>query len=343
MLPYIIIGSVLLLILVFIPYLFTTMLLKKSFKRLDFTKDSGLIAYEDISNKYPRTEYQFKSGCHTLNGYLYGDNKGSDLVVYVHGLCPGHQGYLSEVIALVDLGYAVFTYDFTGTGASSGKSFKGLDQQLFDIKKAMRFLKNQNYFGYQNIYLDGHSMGGYAVGAYYNPDVKASVSISGFNDPIEELMYYFSKGKSKLFIFLAKYMINLKYFIDRGFGYCVKAHKRLHTTKTKTLVIHGSRDEVVPFDISICNKKGQINNDLVDYYIMEEELHSSHNSVIASTECVLYQKEISKIYDEQIKLGKTPKEARQIAFTNLDVFKYNQANLDLMDRIDKFYKKAKQN
>lgn len=343
MLPYLIVGIVLLVILIIIPYVFTTILLYKSFKRLDFSKDSGLIAYEDLKGMYPRREYQFIARGNTLKGYLYGEAKSNDLVVYVHGLCPGHQGYLSDIIALVDLGYAVFTYDFTATGASTGKHFRGLDQQLWDLKYAMRFLKSQNDFGYSNIYLYGHSMGGYAVGAYYNPDVKASVSISGFNDPIEELMYYFSKGKSKLFIFLAKYMINLKYFIDRGFGYCVKAHKRLQTTKTKTLVIHGSRDEVVPLDISILSKQDQIHNDLVEYYVMEEELHSSHNSVIASTECVLYQKEISKIYDEQIKLGKTPKEARQIAFTNLDVFKFNQANLDLMDRIDKFYKSAKQN
>ncbi len=324
-----------------IMYILATVFLNKSFSRLDFIKGNGLISFDDIKDKYERDEYEFKSGKNTLKAYMYKGTKEDDLIVYVHGMCPGHQGYLSDIMSLVDRGYNIFTYDFTATGNSDGKHYSGIDHQLFDLRCAMAYLENNNYFGYKNIYLYGHSMGGYAVAAYDNDAIKAKVSISGFDNPIHELLAALGV-KNKLIKAFISFMVRFKYFMNRGFKYNLKAHKMLKNTNTYTLVIHGANDKLVPYDnISICSKKDLINNDKVEYLKMEEELHSEHNTVIASTDCVLYQREIEKLFEKEKAKGKSPAEARDIMFKSIDIFKFNKANEDLMDIIDKFYQSHK--
>ena len=141
---------------------------------------------------------------------------------------------------------------------------------------------------------------------------------------------------------IISFMLRFKYFIDRGFNYNIKAHKMLNVTNSNTLVIHGTNDSLVPFEkVSIYSKKDLIYNDKVEYLKMDDEMHNEHNSVIASTDCVLYQKEMQEIYDKSVKAGKTPQEARQIMINKIDVFKFNKANDELMNIIDDFYNKQK--
>ena len=322
-------------------YLFMAYLLNKYFSRLDFVKPSPFISYDDVKDKLSRSEYSFKSGNNTLKAYLYKGKKEDDLVVYVHGMCEGHQGYMSDIMSLVNRGYNVFAYDFTATGESEGKHYSGLDQQRYDLASCLKYLKQNNLLGYKNIYLYGHSMGGYAVAVNNDKIIKAKVSISGFNDHIGELMANMSKEKDKTMAFIVSLFLRYKYFIDRGIDYNLKASNSLKKAKCATLVIHGANDDIVPLKESIISKKGKINNELVEYKLMEDENHSSHNSVIASTDCVMYQKERQKIFDEALKTGKTKAEARSLMIKDIDIFKFNQANEELMDVIDKFFESHK--
>ena len=337
----IIIGGILLLFII-LSYIISTILLNKSFTRMEFEKGKELISYDEIKEKYKRSEYSFKSKKNTLKAYLYKKDESKDLVVYVHGMCAGHQGYLSDIIALMDKGYNVFTYDFTATGESSGKRYCGLNQQYFDLQCAIKFLKVNNIFGYQNIYLYGHSMGGYAVACTNDDIFKAIVSISGFDSHISELVSAFSKKAKPTIKVLIHAMLGIKYFIDQGIKCDVKAHNVLKKSNIPTLVIHGTNDELVPFDkISIISKKDNINNEKIEYLEMSEEKHSSHNSVIASTRCVDYQKEKFAIYQEAMKELHDHKKARDaMVEKDFDVFLFNEANPDLMDRIDEFYRKS---
>ena len=332
----IVLGSILLILLV--SYILTTILLRKSFKRMDFVKGNGLISYDDIKDKYSREEYSFKSKRNTIKAYLYKGTKPDDVIVYVHGMCPGHEGYTSDITSLVDRGYNVFTYDYTATGNSEGKYYSGLDQQLKDLKCAMEFLKQNNYLGFKNIYMYGHSMGGYAVAAYNDDVIKAKVSISGFNDPISEIVAALGNGKDKFIMALMSFILHLKYFIERGVNYNVKAHKMLMKTNSHTLIIHGTKDETVPFEkVSIYSKKDLINNEKVEYLKMDDELHNTHNSVIASSDCVLYQRKMQEIYNDETKKGKSPQVARDAMLKRIDPFKFNVANEELMDIIQKFF------
>lgn len=332
---------ILIVVIVFVvfSYIFASSILNKSFTRMGEDQATMFIKYDEIKDKYERSEYEFKSKKNTLKGYLYKSDSKDDLIIYVHGLCAGHQGYLSDITALVDKGYNVFTYDFTATGASSGKRFCGLNQQLYDLRNAIKFLKSQKLFSYNNIYLYGHSMGGYAVACIDDEIVSSIVSISGFDSHIDELLSVFCANKSKFFKLFANTVVRIKYFFDLGFKYDYKAHKNLQSTNTRTLIIHGNNDELVKFDtVSIISKKDLINNDKVSYLEITDPMHNSHNSIIASNECVLYQKQITEIFDKAIEEKKTRKEALEISTQNLDRFKFNQANQDMIDLVDKFYK-----
>lgn len=336
----IILGVIFVLLLFF--YIIITPQLNKIFSRMDFKKGNGFISYDDIKDKYERSEYSFKSGKNNIKAYLYKGTKEEDLIVYVHGMCEGHQGYMSDIISLVNRGYNVFTYDFTGTGESEGKHYSGLDQQRYDLHSALKFLKHNNLFGYKNIFLYGHSMGAYAVSITNDHIVKAKVAISGFNSHTKELVSAFSQGKSKALVAFVSILVKFKYFIDRGLDYDLKASKMLNKCKCNTLIIHGSNDEIVPYKTqSINSKKDKIKNDKIEFMVIDNEFHNTHNSIIASTECVKYQREKQKIFDEAIKEGKTKAEARSLMVKDVDVFKFNEANEELMEVVDKFYQSHK--
>ena len=178
-------------------------------------------------------------------------------------------------------------------------------------------------------------MGAYAVAVTEDDIISSKVCISGFDNQIDTLLSYFTKDKSRLFKGFSSFMIRFKYFIDRGINYNPKASNILKNTSTPTLIIHGSADEIISFENnSINSKKDLIKNELVEYITIDDPLHNLHNSIIASTECVLYQNEIQKIYDEAIKEGHNNQEARNIMLKNIDVFKYNIANEELMDEKD---------
>ena len=323
---------------VIISYIIMTILLNKSFGRMNFEEGKEFISYNDIKDKYERTEYSFKSKKNNLKAYLYRKDTSQKLVVYVHGMCAGHQGYLSDIISLMNRGYNVFTYDFTGTGESDGNHYCGLNQQYFDLNNAIKFLKENNLFGYKDIYLYGHSMGGYAVACCCDEIFSGIVSISGFDSHIDELVTTFSKNANGFVKVMAKLMLSIKYIIDQGCKYNIKAHNVLKKTTVNTLVIHGTNDELVPFEkISILSKKDIINNSKVKYLEMSDELHNGHNSVIASTDCVIYQKEKMEIYKKALEETKNHNKARDAMIEDLDVFKFNNANEELMEIIDKFY------
>ena len=331
-------GLILIVLFILLSYIIATIIINKSFKRMDFIKPNESISYDDIKDDYSRTEYAFKSKGKKLKGYLYKKNEEDKLIIYVHGMCPGHQAYLSDIISFLNRGYNVFTYDFRATGESQGKRYCGLNQQYFDLKSAIKFLKDNNVFGYKKIYLYGHSMGGYAVACVVDPIISSVVSISGFDSPIEELISVFSKGKSKFITNLARIMISIKYFIDQLLKYNIKAHRALNGSSLYTLIIHGIDDELVPFKTqSIISKRNLIYNKRIRYLEINDPMHSGHNSIIASKECVKYQQEKIDIYNKIYKETKSHAKAKEKMLEDFDPFKFNEANEELMEIIDKFY------
>lgn len=85
--------------------------------------------------------------------------------------------------ALVDQGFGVFRFDFTGLGESKGEFEQtNLTTNIKDVQAAVDYMKN-NYE--TPVLLVGHSMGGSAVlnAAHNLPDCKAVVTLSTPSKP----------------------------------------------------------------------------------------------------------------------------------------------------------------
>ena len=319
-------------------WLFGVFIIHKFFKRMDLENSPELFTYDDVKDKYDRKEFSFKSFGKVLKGYIYGLNI-DKIIVYVHGMCPGHCGYLSDIMALVDRGYKVITYDYTATGSSEGKYFYGISQQKYDLKALFKCLNNTEYKD-SKVYLYGHSMGGYAVGCscgkYKN--VEKIVSISGFDNPYRFLVSVINKNDS-LLSRITFTPLRIAFFMHFGIHSNEKASKNISKSDGKILIIHGSNDEIVNIKYSILNKKNEIKNKNAEYILMEDEYHNRHNTVIASTDCVKYQMKLEEVFNEEFAKTNDKYKARMKMLEGIDKFKFNVANDDLMNIIDEYYKK----
>lgn len=320
--------------------------LQKMMGRYEKAEYPMFITYEDIKKKYSREEYYFKSGKNTLAAFLYGKGNSKGFVVYVHGLCPGHTGYLSDIMELVNRGYEVFTYDYTATGLSEGKTQGSVQRQAYDLKACLKFLNKTPEFKDKDIFLYGHSMGGYAVAVDVNSSskIRACVSISGFDCPLEEIINTsFIDEETRKKMKKIKFIIWSALVLMFGIHANKKASKELRKTHVPTLVVQGSNDDVVNFrNDSIFSKRSKIANMNVSYIVYEDELHNGHSNLLASDECSKYQIEKAKERTELTKkYNGDYKKAAKESYKNFDVFKANEANPIHMDKVDYFFQENK--
>ena len=78
------------------------------FKRVERPKYFSKIRFKDIAKEYPQELVRFRSGKNMLQGYLMGKENTKGLVVVVHGLGGGAEGYLTESLYFVKQGFQVF-------------------------------------------------------------------------------------------------------------------------------------------------------------------------------------------------------------------------------------------
>lgn len=121
-------------------------------------------------------------GRRKLAVYHLGEENGKGLVILSHGIRDRAEGYFSEARGFLNEGYRVLLYDATGSGASSGRSQRGLPQSAIDLQRILSWAERQSCFEGLDFYLYGHSWGGYAVCAVFckgeHPRVKAVCSLA---------------------------------------------------------------------------------------------------------------------------------------------------------------------
>ena len=109
--------------------------------------------------------------------YNYPDYDQSKLILFCHGIGPGHTAYLAEIETLCKAGCRVLTYDCSGCGESGGERMVSINSSSRD---AIELLENEAPA--EEVIPVGHSLGGYTVTniARLVPSVKRGVVISGF-------------------------------------------------------------------------------------------------------------------------------------------------------------------
>lgn len=201
-----------------------------------------------------REEKRFLSGKNTLCGYLY-KNKNTKstqntLIVIAPGFNACADDYLYQIKELLDCGWSVFAFNVTGSCSSEGKSTVGFPQEALDVDSALKYLDENNNFGFSEIVLMGHSRGGYAVCCALNQgyDVSAIISISGIDTAMDGVIGAASKYVGPLaygnygFLWLYQAMLFGVETTSRS------ACKEIENSKTPVLLIHGELDEQVPID-----------------------------------------------------------------------------------------------
>ena len=279
--------------------------------------------------KLKREELTFLSNGYKLMGYYYPNNS-NKLIIVCHGLKSGADDYLPFIKYFVDNGFECFSFNYKGTYESEGNKTVGMSESLVDLDNAIRYIKSNPKFNNKDLYLFGHSWGGFAVCSFLNihTDIKAVASISGFNDASTIIV---DKG-----IFYGGELASLpKKYIDRYqeelFSDYLKytATSGINNTNSKILIAHGSFDMIIDFNSqSIISHHNEFINKNVSYYI-GNSYNKGHESILYSIDAIEYQKKVKK---EMKKFDKESIELKEY-IASIDHYKYSMVNEDLFKRI----------
>lgn len=314
------------------------------FGRTTLDPMTNFLRYTDIQEEYEREMMSFMSGDNKLQGYLYGAENTKGLVVICHGLGGGAENYTAQTTSFVDAGYQVFGYDNTGCYKSEGDNCIGLAQSVKDLDAALTFIEQQSRFDELPIYLYGHSWGGYAVTAIFNydHDITASVSMAGFNKPMQMIIEW-ARGMMGGFAYVEYPYIWLYQKTIFGSDLDVTAVNGINNTDTPIMIVHGTNDQTIGFDESaIIAYRDEITNPNVVYRICDKENQNGHSTLFRSAESVIYaeslDKEFDKLYNEYE--GNIPEEKEKEFYDNTDKVKSSELDSELMQEIFTFFDNA---
>ncbi|SEH42464.1 Alpha/beta hydrolase family protein [Ruminococcus flavefaciens] len=329
-----------------IAYIITSKEMSKSFGRGDYPDRNKAATwfYDHYENEYPREEVSFKSGDNTLKGYIYGMDNNKGLIVFAHGIGSGHEMYLSLITRLVDCGWRVFAYDATGSGYSEGEGTKGLAQSVLDLDNALTYAESDARLNILDKFVLGHSWGGYAAAAVLNfdHDVKADITMSGYNTPFEEL----SETCGVRYGFWGKLLDPVVWLYNKmefGSNSSISAVDGINKSGIPVLVLHGNDDDVIGYDgASVIAHKSEITNPNVEYKVFDEEGRNGHNSYFYTPEYKKYKEEVINPKREELeeKYGDDIPDDEYIKFVDMIVKElYNGTNDELVELIDEFFSK----
>jgi len=283
-------------------------------------EDFGLTA-EPVS--IPRKKFN-------LNGFIYekdGVQKQNGMVIFVHGMGAGHIAYTTEISYFCNLGYTVLALDSKGCNFSGGRNIKGMYEGVNTAVAAVDFVRA--HFPEKEVYLIGHSWGGYSVlCTSARRKVERVVAISAPNTPVRTLYEGAAKFISKPFAAILCpfwWLINLFKFGKNGNASAVKCARK---NGTPTLLIHGDKDNVVtPKKAAYFNTYGEN----VKKYLAEGKAHNPYNTVAA-------EKKLSELQQAIANSAKMTEDERINYFSNFDFKAATEEDGEVMNTIAEFLK-----
>lgn len=250
--------------------------LLKYYTAEDFGLSAEQVDISCVKNKY-------------IRGIIYkkeGVSPKKELIIFCHGMGPGHIAYTTEIAYLCNIGYTVLAPDYYGSGISDGKNLKSNTSALNAIMASI-FYAEQN-LNFDKIYLVGHSWGAYSAlcAASKAGTVSAVVAISA-PDKSEKIMYSTLRKR------MPKFFADLLYpFLCLACGgeSAGKAAEQI-VPKIPILLIHGENDPLVPLEISAY---GTANGEHIAKYLAKEKHHNPYNTVAAEKKLSELLKGLSK-------------------------------------------------
>ena len=265
------------------------------YERPDYSLYPGMYDYSRYGDSLPRRELCFTSAQTALAAYYYPCEGAKGLVTLVHGFHAGADDYLPLAEALVNSGYAVFTYDSTGTYSSEGDSGVGMCQALIDLDSALNFLKSDRELSSYPLYLVGHSLGGYAAASVLalHSEVKACALIAPMCSGAK-VMIDMSVDRVGAVAYATKPVFDLyqRYLFGSFVDY--DAIRGINSTDAHVLIVQGLSDEIITHDgHSVTARADEITNPNVEI-IYTEGLRGGHDGVWHSDESCEYRRELDE-------------------------------------------------
>lgn len=168
----------------------------------------------------------------TLNGWLLKPKSKRATITLLH--LHGNAGWLlsqyQAMTPLIEYGFQIFIFDYSGFGFSEGKATK--NNVLIDALSSLDYLKNREDVKNTRLVLYGQSLGGH---------LSAVVAAQRQND-IDGLVIEgaFSSHKD-----IAAHMVPVlgRIFVKQGY----RATKSIKDFQKPLLVIHSTEDQTIPF------------------------------------------------------------------------------------------------
>lgn len=337
--------SVLILIFCVCSFFSVKYILKKYFCRADMSYFTAFLRLEDIDNmdKYKRVE-TFYSGKNRMIGYVFGNENGKGVIVMSHDLSGGAENFTSEILYFIEQGYCIFAFDNTGCHNSEGSSMVGMSQSAVDLDAALTYVESNKNLKNLPILLYGHGWGGYAAAAVLSSDhdIKASVSISGYNTPMEILTEFSENMIGEFFTYIEYPFIWLNNKLTFGKKANISAVESINSSDAYVMIIHGTGDEIIKFDgASIIAHKDEITNPNVVYKEIDGKLNG-HNNIFMTEEGVEYLEKLDEEYDELNEQynDEIPHEIKKEFYNNIDKNITCKLSDEFMGDVNNFYKDA---
>lgn len=234
-----------------------------------------------------------------LKGYIYrkADIPQKDkLIIFCHGMGPGHIAYTTEIAYFCKLGYPVLAVDSRGCNFSDGKNLKGMYSGVQTVTEAIDFVQknlpsplgqgggvgvrgvptDNDNLSKPAIYLVGHSWGAYsALCASAKRKVAGVVAISAPNTPSKTMQEGAAPIISRPLAAILRPFWWIINFLKYGAKGNSNAARCAEKNGTPTLLIHGDEDKIVTPSKAVFYKAKGVN---ITKYLAAGKGHNPYNT-----------------------------------------------------------------
>ena len=317
------------------------------YEKRDLNTVFGEFDYSRVEEKLIRTTFFFPSGPWKLQGYFYPCDGAKKMVVVCHGMHSGSDDYLPFIAYFVRNGFAVFSYDCQGTYASEGDSTVGMCTPLVNLDHALTYIENDRWLSQYQLYLFGHSWGGYAVTSVLSlhKNICGCAAIAPFNSGYTLLaekgeQYAGPLTDTLVGGFPKKFLEIYQGLLFRDYTK-LDAVKGINSTNVPVFIAHGTQDFVISFNHqSVICHKDEIRQNNVTYYV-GTGAQAGHNTILHSERAVAYQKQVEKELKRLKKeCDRDLTQEEQTAFCKaVDHALYSEVNEEMMQAILNMFNK----
>lgn len=267
----------------------------------------------------------------TLNGsvYYYDDfSHVNKFILFVHGNTQGHIQLIHLFNKFAEKGYGVIAYSMEGCGLSTGKKIKCFTRGLYDYQDVCSYLSSCSWLKGKDIYLMGHSWGGFIVCNNIVSNAlpfKAVVSFSSFNSELKML----NQLAKVSVVFYPLYRLVYSFLYPDI--YKCSSLDSLGKSDIPTLLIHGNKDQVISYEKNFMVYKKRLSVKKNINFISRRTGHVSFLKPLDSLYMDKFQKDLS-IYSYFLYLKPIRKKAEKYAET-LDYSRANNIDSKLIDEV----------